>query len=81
MSHLEKFETAAIQALTDVEYERMQELIFKASVGAPQVEHFIYFTGRAASKGSFRGWFGIRNREAEKFSVKCIHMAETYLMH
>ena len=66
------FEDATTPILQQAGYEQIDTLTYKARWSSADVEHFIYFEEGGKTKGLFSGWFGIRNAEAEAFSVNAI---------
>src|SRR5215467_46288 len=66
------FEGATTPVLLRAGYEQIDTLTYKARWSSADVEHFIYFEEGGKTKGLFSGYFGIRNAEAEAFSVDAI---------
>jgi len=68
----ERLEAAVALVLSQEGYDRVDGLAYKARWGTADVEHFIYFEEGGKTKGLFSGLFGIRNPDAEAFSVDAI---------
>jgi hypothetical protein len=68
----ERLEVAVGPVLSQEGYDRVDALTYKARWGTAEVEHFIYFEEGGKTKGLFSGLFGIRNPDAEAFSVDAI---------
>jgi hypothetical protein len=66
------FEIATTPILQQAGHEKVDILTYKARWSSADVEHFIYFKEGGKTKGLFSGYFGIRNTEAEAFSVNAI---------
>jgi hypothetical protein len=68
----ERLGNAVRQATLDAGYEPIDNLVYKAIWSSSEVEHFVYFVESGKRGGAFLGWFGMRNVEAEFFSVNAI---------
>src|SRR5262245_49837430 len=66
------FEDATTPILQQAGYAKVDILTYKARWSSKDVEHFIYFEEGGKTKGLFSGSFGIRNGDAEAFSVNAI---------
>ena len=67
-----RFEAIVTPVLFKDGYELVGPLVYKARWGSPDVEHLVFFEAGGKTEGLFSGAFGIRNREAEAFSIDAI---------
>jgi hypothetical protein len=68
----QRLETAVAPVMLQEGYEKVDGLTYKARWGTSDVEHFIYFEEGGKTTGLFSGLFGIKNSDAEAFSVDAI---------
>ena len=60
------------QSLVSLQYVPVGDFSYKSLWGEKNVEHFLYFSAYGAPKQFLSADFGLRNREAEQFSVDLI---------